>query len=108
MMTTIQSRISSNTSSAEIPRNPDPTSPRPSPSAAATFPRADASETADIGLAVEAGSDLAIWPEIYNIGPGVPSAGVSIQENAAAPDTITVTFPLNTAIFARLRVTVSQ
>ena len=72
-----------------------------------TFQRVDASETADISLVVEAGSDLATWPETYTISPGAPSAGVSSQENGSAPDTITVTIPQNTAKFARLRVIVS-
>ena len=72
-----------------------------------TFQRVDASETSDISLVVEAGSDLATWPETYVVSPGTPSAGVSIQENGTAPDTITVTIPQNTAKFARLRVVVA-
>lgn len=72
-----------------------------------TFNRVDLSETADISLVVEAGSDLATWPQTYIISPGVPSAGLSIQENGTAPDTITVSIPQNTAKFARLRVTIS-
>ena len=72
-----------------------------------TFDRVDASETSDISLVVEAGSDLATWPETYTISPGVPSVGVSIQENGTAPDSITVSIPQNAAKFARLRVIVS-
>ena len=68
-----------------------------------TFDRADASETADITLIVEAGTTLGAWPETFTIG-AASGAGVDIQENAAAPDRITVTIPMGTATakFARL------
>ena len=76
-----------------------------------TFQRVDASETADITLVVEAGTILGAWPEVFTIGANdlSSSPGVSIQENAAAPDTVTVTIPMNgaSARFARLRAVVS-
>lgn len=76
-----------------------------------TFNRADASETPDIALAVQAGPDLVNWPTVYTIGPdsAASSPGVIVTENGTAPDTITVTIPQGAAarIFARLRVTVT-
>ncbi len=70
-----------------------------------TFNRSDASETADITLIVEAGTNLTQWPETYIVSPGTPTAGVLIQENQSALDTITVTIPQGTKPnkFARLR-----
>ena len=73
-----------------------------------TFLRTDTSETSDISLIVEAGGDLATWPETYTISPGTPPSGVFIEENASAPDSITVTIPQGaTAKFARLKVLVA-
>ena len=76
-----------------------------------TFDRVDASETSDITLVVEAGSDLATWPEVFSVGAttATSSSGVDIQENAAAPDTISVTVPNIGAAskFARLRALVN-
>jgi autotransporter-associated beta strand protein len=74
-----------------------------------TFHRVDSSETADITLIVEAGSNLSAWPETYTINPGTPSPGVSIQDNGSAPDSITVIIPQGgNAKFVRLRVVVAQ
>ena len=73
-----------------------------------TFQRSEVSKTDDITLMVEAGPDLTSWPDTYHISPGTPSAGVSIQENGASPDTITVTIPQSgNAKFARLKVLVN-
>ena len=73
-----------------------------------TFPRDDTSETPDVTLTVETGTDLVTWPVIFTIGPNTAasSPGVSITENGSAADTITVAIPQGTAprIFARLQV----
>ena len=76
-----------------------------------TFYRDDASETPDVTLTVETGTDLVTWPAVFTIGPSTAasSPGVSITENGSAPDTITVTIPQDTnkAKFARLKVTIT-
>ena len=76
-----------------------------------TFERADSSESPDLELVVEAGSTLGLWPEVFAIGAtgALSSPGVSIAENGAAPDTVTVTIPKGAAAskFARLRVVVT-
>ena len=75
-----------------------------------TFPRDDESETPDVTLTVETGTDLLAWPAVFHIGPNTAasSPGVSITENGAALDTITVTIPQGTAPrhFARLKVSI--
>ena len=75
-----------------------------------TFDRVDASETSDIILVVEAGTTLGTWPETFTIGATTASSslGVEVQENEAAPDTITVTIQqgIVPAKFARLRATI--
>ena len=60
-----------------------------------TFSRVDSSETGDLTLTVQAGTTLALWPEVFAIGAdnAGSSAGVNIVENAGAADTITVTIP---------------
>lgn len=76
-----------------------------------TFARDDASETPDVTLTVEAGTDLVTWPAVFTIGPTTvaSSPGVSISENGTAPDTITVAIPIGSdkAKFARLKVTIA-
>jgi hypothetical protein len=75
-----------------------------------TFSRADASETADVTLTVEASTDLVTWPRVFSIDAttAASSPGVSVLENGGAPDTITVVLELgaHSRMFARLRVTV--
>jgi hypothetical protein len=76
-----------------------------------TFPRDDASETPDATVTVEIGTTLDSWPLVYQVGADTISSdpGVTVSENAAAPDTITVTVPKNTdpAKFGRLKVTIA-
>jgi autotransporter-associated beta strand protein len=76
-----------------------------------TFPRDDASETADTTLKVELGSSLASWPLVLNVGANSASSseGVVVTENDTSPDTITVTVAKSGAPtkFARLKVTVT-
>jgi uncharacterized delta-60 repeat protein len=76
-----------------------------------SFPRDDFSETTDVALTVESGADLLTWPTVFTIGTdtGASSPGVSVTENGAAPDIITVTISQGTATrrFARLKVTIS-
>jgi hypothetical protein len=73
-----------------------------------TFSRDDISETPDLTLTVEAGTDLLSWPTVYTIGPDTArsSPGVSVVENAGGADTITVSIPrgTNPARFARMKV----
>jgi hypothetical protein len=76
-----------------------------------TFPRADTSETPDMTLTVEASTDLVTWPTVFTVGTttAASSPGVSILENGAAADTITVTIAKGayTTLFARLKVTLA-
>ena len=73
-----------------------------------TFPRSDASENGNLTLTVEAGSDLANWPETFNIGAddATSSPGVLVAENGTGADNITVTIPVatNTRKYVRLKV----
>ena len=77
-----------------------------------TFLRDDASETSDLSLRVEVSDDLADWTTIppYLVADTTANsdAGVTIEENAAAADLVTVTIPLGAATkkFARLSATV--
>jgi uncharacterized delta-60 repeat protein len=76
-----------------------------------TFPRDDASETADVTLTVEVSTDLISWPAVFIIGANTAasSPSVSILENGVAADTITVTIAKGayTSLFARLKVTIA-
>jgi hypothetical protein len=75
-----------------------------------TFSRVDASEASDVTLTVEVSTDLVTWPTVFNIGAttATSSPGVSISENGAAPDSITVEIPIGPAEkkFARLRLSI--
>jgi hypothetical protein len=75
-----------------------------------TFPRDDASESQGVTLTVESGTDLATWPAVYRIGPDTAASapGVTIVENGAAPDMITVFIPQGSgpSAFARLKATI--
>ena len=77
-----------------------------------TFERDDRAKAANSGIVVtvEAGTDLATWPEVFTVGNDTAgsSAGVVISNDGDAnPDTVTVTIPKNsaTAKFAHLKVT---
>ena len=50
-----------------------------------TFTRDDASETPDVTLTVETGTDLLTWPTVFTIGPNTAasSPGVSCEVNHA-------------------------
>ena len=76
-----------------------------------TFPRDEESETPDVILTVETGTNLLTWLAVFHIGPSTAasSPGVSITENGTTADTITVIIPLGKAarLFARLKVTVT-
>ena len=76
-----------------------------------TFPRTDLSETPDMTLRVETSTDLVSWPTLFTVGAttAASSPGVTILENGAAADTITVTIAPGTAtrLFARLRITIT-
>lgn len=76
-----------------------------------TFSRVDSSETGDLTLTVQAGTTLALWPEVFTIGAdnAGSSAGVNIVENAGAADTVTVTIPKAGELkkFARLNAVIA-
>ena len=76
-----------------------------------TFRRSDESKTPDVTLTVESGADLVTWPDVFHIGPNTAasSPGVTVTENGAAPDTITVTIPHGNAarLFVRMKATIT-
>jgi hypothetical protein len=76
-----------------------------------TFLRDDASETADVSVRVESGTSLIAWPSVFIVGTTTSdsSPGVTVSENGAAPDTITVAIPSGTAkaMFVRLKVSIA-
>ena len=100
------------------PKAPDSSSPltfahNESGALVITFPRDDASETADTVVHVEAGDDLQNWPLVYQVRAttATSSPGVTIAENGAAADLITVVVPPppgTTRLFGRVVVTVTQ
>ena len=75
------------------------------------FSRSDASETADVTLTVGTGTNLMTWPGILHIGPTTlaSGSGVSVTENGAAPDSVSVIIPTEPELrqFARLQVTIT-
>ncbi len=76
-----------------------------------TFHRDDTSETPDISLTVESGTDLLTWPRVVHVGSDTASSapGVTVVENGDAPDTVTVAIPIgqDNSKFVRLKVTIS-
>jgi hypothetical protein len=76
-----------------------------------TFVRDDASETADLLLQFEAGTNLIAWPLVFNVGTTTANSSpeVAVVENGNAPDLITVTVPNQGAglLFGRLKATVT-
>lgn len=76
-----------------------------------TFNRADASETPDTTLTVEASPNLPSFPLSFTIGSntGNSSPGVTIAENGASPDLVTVVVPrgANQNLFVRLNVNIA-
>ena len=61
-------------------------------------------------MAIEVGTDLNTWPEIYNVGTNTAASppGVTVEENTPTGfDTVTLTVPrgLDGKKFARLVVT---
>jgi hypothetical protein len=76
-----------------------------------TFDRDDRSETADLTLQVEAGTNLVDWPQLFTVADtsGNSTPGVTILENGDAADTITVIIPKNgaTSLFTRIKAIVA-
>ena len=77
-----------------------------------TFQRDDRAKdpAAGVIVTVEAGTDLASWPQSYVIGANTASSSVGVvisNDTDANPDTVTVTIPRNGAVmkYARLKVT---
>lgn len=77
-----------------------------------TFLRDDTSETADLLLQFEAGTNLIAWPLVLNIGTTTANSSpeVAVEENGNAPDLITVTVPSqgSAQFFGRLKATISS
>lgn len=77
-----------------------------------TFLRDDESETTDMLLTVEAGTNLVHWPLVFSIRATTATStpGAVVEENGAAPDLITITVPDQGAgrLFGRLKATVSS
>ena len=66
---------------------------------------------ADVALAIEVGTTLTAWPDVYPV-PGAPASnnpGVTVVDNLDGTDTITLTLPMSpeAAIFARLVVAIT-
>jgi autotransporter-associated beta strand protein len=75
-----------------------------------TFVRSDASLTADVSVSVEVGTDLATWPDTYQVGVDTVSSdeGIEVTDNGATDSiTLTVSQGLDEKKFARLVVTVA-
>jgi autotransporter-associated beta strand protein len=76
-----------------------------------TFSRVDSSETPDTAVRIEVGSALNSWPDSYTAGADTASstAGVTVTENGALADTVTLTIPMasNPKMFGRLKVSVT-
>ena len=74
------------------------------------FTRDHASMTPDLAVAVEVGSTLGTWPDVYQVGADTASStpGIAVT-NHGTYDTVTLTVALgsDTRKFARLRVTVT-
>ncbi|WP_367871012.1 beta strand repeat-containing protein [Luteolibacter sp. Populi] len=74
-----------------------------------TFTRDHASLTPDVAVAVEVGTLLSGWPDVYDVGVDTASsdAGITVTDNGTT-DTVTLTLPaVDAAKFARLQVTVT-
>lgn len=70
-----------------------------------TFRRSKASRTPDIAVRVESGEDAVNWTRQYAVSPGTPAQEVSISDESADYEIITVTIPGRAATrFARLKV----
>jgi autotransporter-associated beta strand protein len=78
-----------------------------------SFNREDSSETPDVTTIVQVSNDLVDWTTqpSFTVGAttATSTAGVVVDENAGAPDTITVTIPNTSAAkkFARLSVVIT-
>lgn len=74
-----------------------------------TFTRNRNSVASGVSLAIEAGTNLTTWPEVFTVGSNTASssAGVTVTDNGNGTDTITLTIPqaTDTRKFVRLKVT---
>lgn len=75
-----------------------------------TFNRSDDAESPGLTGRVETGPDLTSWPQIHTIGADTASstAGVTIQENGKADDTITLLIPMDGGKRRFVRLVLSQ
>jgi hypothetical protein len=76
-----------------------------------SFQRAVASKTADVAVAIEVGTDLMSWPNVYLVGSDTGSSAPGVTVGAAVNGFETVTLSILQASdamkFGRLRVTVT-
>lgn len=74
-----------------------------------TFMRDRDSIDPSVSVAIEVGTDLATWPDVFTVGTDTATStpGVTVTDNRDGTDTITLAVPqaLDTEKFARLKVT---
>lgn len=77
-----------------------------------TFVRDRDSVDANVSVAIEVGTELSVWPNVFTVGPNTAgsSAGVTVTDNGNGTDTITLTVSRapDTKKFARLKVTITE
>jgi hypothetical protein len=77
-----------------------------------TFVRDHDSVDAAVGVSIEVGTELGVWPEVFTVGSDTASstAGVTVTDNDNRTDTITLTIPQgpDTKKFARLKVAITE
>jgi methionine-rich copper-binding protein CopC len=77
-----------------------------------TFVRDRDSVHANVSVAIEVGTELGVWPNVFTVGPNTAgsSAGVTVTDNGNGTDTITLTVPQvpDTRKFARLKVGITE
>lgn len=58
-----------------------------------TFVRDRDSVDANVSVAIEVGTELSVWPNVFTVGPNTAgsSAGVTVTDNGNGTDTITLT-----------------
>jgi hypothetical protein len=77
-----------------------------------TFVRDRDSVDANVSVAIEVGTELGVWPNLFTVGGNTASstAGVTVTDNGNGTDTITLTVPRapDTRKFARLKVGITE
>ena len=77
-----------------------------------TFVRNQDSVDPGVTVAIEVGTDLSTWPDVFTVGANTAgsSAGVTVTDNGDGTDTITLTIPQtpHARRFARLKVSITE